>query len=342
MGIPLRNIEDFLKIDASCIDVRSPSEYAQGHIPEAINIPLLDDEVRKQVGIDYAQQGRVAALKTGLSLTSSWVGTMIDEMIRISSDGQLKIYCWRGGMRSEAAALLARFAGLNPVLLSGGYKSFRNYVHQSFMFPWKFIVIGGMTGSGKTELLSRLAEMHHQVLDLEGLAHHKGSVFGGLLQPPQPTTEQFENLIWQQLASFNIQFPVWVEDESINIGRCFVPKPIFERMQASPLILLNIPSEQRAERLALEYGQADTEELVATVCKIRKRLGFQQTDIITQLIRQNRFKEACLMLLQFYDKAYSISLSRRDPHTIIHLPVSNNPDVEQVLNTAEINLFEIP
>lgn len=342
MEIPVKNIENFLRIDAPCVDVRSPSEYTHGHIPDAINIPLLDDEVRKQVGIAFVQQGRVSAVKIGISLTSYWLPVIIDEMIRVSLDRQLKIYCWRGGMRSAAAAFLARLAGLNPVLLVGGYKSFRRYVHQSFIFPWKFIVIGGMTGSGKTELLFRLAEMHHQVLDLEGLANHKGSVFGGLMQPPQPTTEQFENLIWQQLASFNIQFPVWVEDESINIGRCFVPKPIFERMQASPLILLNIPSEQRAERLALEYGQADTEELVATVRKIGKRLGFQQTDIITQLIRQNRFKEACLMLLQFYDKAYSISLSRRDPHTIIHLPVSNNPDVEQVLNTAEINLFEIP
>mgnify|MGYP002681757568 FL=1 len=335
MEIPVKNIENFLRIDAPCVDVRSPSEYTHGHIPDAINIPLLDDEVRKQVGIAFVQQGRVSAVKIGISLTSYWLPVIIDEMIRVSLDRQLKIYCWRGGMRSAAAAFLARLAGLNPVLLVGGYKSFRRYVHQSFIFPWKFIVIGGMTGSGKTELLFRLAEMHHQVLDLEGLANHKGSVFGGLMQPPQPTTEQFENLIWQQLSSFNPQFPVWVEDESISIGRCFIPKPIFDRMQASPLIFLDIPSEQRAERLAKEYGQANPEELAAMVWKIRKRLGLQQTQTITQLILQYRFKEACLMILQFYDKAYSIGLSRRDPHSIIYLPTLEKIDPDKVLNFVD-------
>lgn len=333
MKARVAQVSDFLRMDEPMIDVRSPSEFAQGHIPGAVNIPLLDDEMRRNVGIAYVRKGRQEAVREGFRVTQGWLPELSHRLEEVAGKGALRLYCWRGGMRSESMAFLAGLLGIATVVLDGGYKAFRRQAHEYFQRKWRLIVLGGMTGSGKTLLLRQLKEAGHQVLDLEALASHKGSVFGHIGESPQPTTEQFENLIFEQLLNFDPLQPVWVEDESITVGRCFIPKPFFDQMQASPLILLKIDRSTRAARLAEEYGRYEPAELMASVDKIARRLGLEQAARIKALISEGELQEAAISLLNYYDKAYRLCISRRDKN-LVH-EVEGWPDVSFLVSLGE-------
>ena len=292
------------------VDVRSPAEFAQGHIPCAKNIPLFDNEERAEVGTLYKQKGRIPAVQRGLEIVGPKMRRLTDDALRLKSS-ELLVYCWRGGMRSAAMAWLFETVGIRCSTLEHGYKAYRNHVLGSFSKPLRLVLLGGFTGGGKTEILHGLKSNGIQVLDLERLANHKGSAFGGIGQLSQPSTEQFENLIATQCAQMNPEQTVWVEDESRNVGRCSIPLPFWEQMRSAPLICVQTPREQRVARLMQEYAGFDTEQLCTAIKKIEKRLGYDRCKEASQACLCGNRQAALEICLDYYDKAYANQLFER-------------------------------
>ena len=174
------------------LDVRSPSEFAQGHVPGAINLPLFDDAQRADIGTIYKNSGKDAAVLRGLRHAGLKMADLVVQAKAIAEGrNSVLVHCWRGGMRSQSVGWLLRTAGMDPLVLDGGYKAFRQFARATFEVPWNLRVISGLTGAGKTRVLLLLKDVGEQVVDLEGLANHRGSAFGGIGQPNQPSTEQF-------------------------------------------------------------------------------------------------------------------------------------------------------
>lgn len=291
------------------IDVRSPSEFRQGHIPGAVNIPLFDDHERKEVGTLYKQVNREAAIFAGLEFIGKKLADLAREGTKkAGKKKKLLVHCWRGGMRSQSMAWLFETTGISCIVLDGGYKSYRRHVRKLLVGPFSLKVVGGKTGSGKTLLLSRLQETGEQVIDLEALAHHKGSAFGSLGEPEQPTTEQFENDLGRVVSGLDTQRTVWIEDESRNIGKCVLPAELYEQMRTAKTYFLDIPREVRAEYLVTDYAAHNREVLKACVQKIHKRLGGDRTREAIEAIDRQDFYTTALITLHYYDKAYMHSL----------------------------------
>ncbi len=296
------------------IDVRSPAEHVRGHIPGSINVPLFSDPERAEVGTCYKHQGRDAAVLLGLRLVGPRLGDLVERARAIAPQGRIAVHCWRGGERSGSVAWLLDKAGFAEVCtLRGGYKAFRQHAAERLARPWDLCVLGGYTGSGKTELLNMLHDLGQQTVDLEGLANHKGSAFGGLGQGPQPSTEHFGNLLWQALEGLDIRRPVWVEDESLRIGRVAIPDPLFARMRSAPLFFVDMPLEDRVQRLVTDYGSASVDELKAAVQRIGRRLGPQHCKAAVEALDQGDLAEVARITLRYYDKAYLRGASMRDP-----------------------------
>lgn len=295
------------------VDVRTPSEFRQGHIPGAHNIPLFSDEERAVVGTLYKQQGREQAVLKGLEFVGPRMAQLAFEAKKLAVDNTLLVHCWRGGMRSASMAWLFQTVGIRSYTLEGGYKAYRASIQEMIAREkWNFVVLAGPTGSGKTEVLKALSTMGEQVLDLEALANHKGSAFGALGQKPQPTTEQFQNDIYNILRKFNPQRTIWVEGESYNIGKVFIPDSLFQLLVKAPLIMFELNREQRLDRLVKEYGCFDKELLEQSVKKIQKRLGGLRTKEALKALEENNYRKVADIALEYYDKGYSKSLSKRD------------------------------
>jgi len=292
------------------VDVRSPAEFAQGHIPGAYNLPLFDNDERAEVGALYKQKGRILAIQRGLELTGPKMRRFTDFALHLKSP-ELLVYCWRGGMRSAAMAWLFETVGIGCFTLEHGYKAYRNRVLADFARPLRLALLGGFTGGGKTEILHALRLAGAQVLDLEALAHHKGSAFGGIGQGAQPSSEQFENLIAAQCAQIDPQQTLWVEDESRNVGRCAIPLPFWEQMRRAPLIYVDTPRPQRTDRLMQEYATLDPELLCAAIKKIEKRLGFDRCKEACEACLNGNRRLALEICLDYYDKAYGNQLYER-------------------------------
>ena len=295
------------------LDVRSPGEYGKAHIPFAINLPLFTNDERALVGTTYTRQGHDTAVELGLQLVGPKLHKFVKSARKIAGGSELLIHCWRGGMRSASMAWLLDTAGFNVTTLRGGYKSYRKLCQDCFEMPWRILVLSGATGSGKTEVLQHLKGMGEQVVDLEGLANHKGSAFGALGQNEQPSTEMFENLLFEELAKLDPNRPIWVEDESVSIGSVFIPNAFFKRMAISPVMYMNISKEIRIERLVKEYGLFSKEELLACVHKIEKRLGGDAVRMCVEAIEIGNLSLVADLTLHYYDKSYSFSLERRSP-----------------------------
>lgn len=306
-------IEDFLELrkQSPVLDVRSESEFEDGHIPGAFNIPLLNNHERSVVGTDYKQKGQTEAIKTGFRLVGPRLEQMVEETKRFASDRDLLIYCWRGGMRSKNFCGFISMAGVQSNLLKGGYKAYREKAFETFNKKLPLIVIGGKTGSGKSELIRKLEAAGEQVLDLEQMANHKGSAFGGLLQPPQPTNEQFSNELFETIYDFNLNRPIWVEDESIAIGKIFLPKPFFDQKKSAPVIQIEVDKQIRIERLVQEYGPADRSEFLAAMERIIKKLGGQLFNEAKDYLLRGDLHHTINILLTYYDKAYLSSLEKK-------------------------------
>ncbi|MGI0134346.1 MAG: tRNA 2-selenouridine(34) synthase MnmH, partial [Candidatus Micrarchaeaceae archaeon] len=229
-------IGQFLSSDGPLIDVRSPSEFSQGHIPGALNIPLFSDAERAAVGTCYKRTGHDAAVRLGLSFVGPKMNTLAEALqTAAGSEKRLRLLCFRGGMRSSSMIWLAQLFNIKCLQLTGGYKAFRRYCQQLFEQPRNWRVIGGYTGSGKTELLQYLTNQGHHVLDLEAFACHRGSAFGALPDRSCPTTEQFENEIAFKLKDVPQGAPIYVEDESRLVGYCVIPRALFEAFSTAEL-----------------------------------------------------------------------------------------------------------
>ncbi len=302
---------DFLNAPGIILDVRSPSEYAQGHIPGAVSFPLFNDDERAQVGTCYKQQGRDQAVELGFAIAGPKFASFIAQAKELSPHRQVRLHCWRGGMRSSSVAWMLEMAGFNLSTLTGGYKAFRNWVLSAAQIPRTVITLGGRTGTGKTEILSALTAEGEQVLDLEALANHRGSSYGSLGLPPQPTNEQFENLVAMQWLAFDPEYPVWIEAESRRIGLCRVPDAIFTQMMQAPILQVIRPRAERVDLLVKIYGAAEIEELVTATDRLRKKLGGLRTQQAIDLLRQSKLAEAVDLVLDYYDKTYQYDLERR-------------------------------
>ena len=312
-------IEDFLEKTASLpvIDVRSPSEYRHACFPGAISLPLFNDEERAKVGTLYTKVNRQSAVVQGLEYIGPKLSGFAKKGIQLAKQNQAMLYCWRGGMRSESMAWLFETTGIQCFVLEGGYKSYRRYVLESFSRKFNFIVLGGYTGSGKTELLEKMAEMGEQVIDLEALANHRGSAFGSIGMDPQPSNEQFENLLFAHLDKLNPEKPVWVEDESRNIGVNIIPAALFEQIRKAPVLVADVSGKERTERLVSYYANSGKKQLIEAIQKITRRLGGAASQKAIKSIENGDYAGAALLALGYYDKTYSYGLNTR-PEKLVH------------------------
>lgn len=324
MTIEKVDINLFLKYssDIPILDVRSPSEYHHAHIPGALSLPLFNDEERKEIGTLYKQVSREAAIKAGLrsfgikmeSLVmqvEQWLGSKAKP-----SETWVRVHCWRGGMRSGAVAWLLSQYGYRVVLLDGGYKKYRRFVLRELDRPFMFHVLGGPTGSGKTPLLHQLRKKGMAVIDLEGLASHRGSAFGALGMDAQPTQEQFENNLHKALSvyyevdeqdRFVQPVPIWIENESQRIGNINLPSPFWNRMQHAPCYVMDIPFEVRLKSIEMQYGIFEKEKLINAIVRITKKLGGQHAKQAVWHLMEDQIAESFSILLRYYDKQYERS-----------------------------------
>jgi tRNA 2-selenouridine synthase len=315
------------------IDVRSPAEFEHAHIPHALNLPLFDNEQRALIGTTYKKQSREAAIKVGLPLFGNKMLPMIETVEAWIKDRQkendltkptIYVHCWRGGMRSAAVAWLLDLYGYKVIQLTGGYKAYRNWVLAQFTIPYSLKVLGGYTGSGKTEILHALQEKNYAVIDLEGLAHHKGSAYGAIGQLPQPSQEMFENIVAEKLLEVNKkQKSIWIEDESQRIGTVLIPTPLFHLMRNSTCYFMTIPFEQRLNFIVEGYGSFDQKSLIEATMRIQKRLGGLETKTAIDFITAGALKEAFSILLKYYDKWYEKNAKNEVLPTIELIPVSS-------------------
>ena len=346
MAVQKITIEQFIEMAKShpVLDVRSPGEYLHAHIPGAHSVPLFTDEERKVVGTAYKQESREQAIKIGLDYFGLKMRKVVEEVENllalvkkatnksktpdstVSSGKSVVVHCWRGGMRSAGIAWLLDLYGFKVYSIIGGYKAYRKWVRDQFEKKYSITIVGGYTGSGKTLIIDQLKKIGHPVIDLEGLANHKGSAFGALGEKPQPSQEMFENMLAESLAVvsspmennisnqplLNNKPTLWIEDESQRIGNLQVPMPFWGNMRSSPVCFVDIPFEQRLDYLTLEYGRFEKEKLVNAVMRIQKRLGGMETKNAINHLLENNYKECFRILLTYYDKWYLKGLYNRE------------------------------
>ncbi|MBO8230090.1 tRNA 2-selenouridine(34) synthase MnmH [Prochlorococcus marinus str. MU1404] len=309
-----KELEKFRSLKGPLIDVRSPGEYYKGHMPNSINIPLFDNDERSIIGTIYKKEGRKKAVIEGLKFFEKKMEFILDNLFMSiesyknfpnkNNEFFIRIYCSRGGMRSQSIAWLLEKYKLNPITLKGGYKIYRRCVLDSFSKKLNIVVIGGKTGTGKTRLLSLLEKYKYQTIDLEGFACHRGSTFGGLGMKEQPSNEQFENIIAEKLNSFKCSKNIFVEAESANIGKCKIPHEFFNQMKHSRRIEILRSESNRLDELIDTYSVFKKEELQESVLRIKKRLGPQRTKIALDSINNEKWALVCKAVLDYYDKCY--------------------------------------
>ncbi|MGI4749288.1 MAG: tRNA 2-selenouridine(34) synthase MnmH [Janthinobacterium lividum] len=330
------SIQEFTQLpDVPLADVRTPAEFAQGHVPAAFNLPLFDNEERVKVGTTYKQQSREEAILLGFDLTGhKWSG-FIKEALNVSPQQKVAVHCWRGGMRSGAMAWALNLYGFEVYVINGGYKNFRRWVLQQFESSYQLCILGGMTGSGKTKILNQLKALNEQVIDLEDLAQHQGSSYGTLGKLIQPTQEQFENNLALQLSALDKNRRIWVEDESLTIGKRSIPNAFWYQMRDAVLIDLKLETEQRVANLVEEYGSLDADFLVECTQRIWKRLGPEQTQQAIAAIRENQMLDFIRLVLVYYDKTYRNGLNKRSKENVFPFEIRSENAAEnakQLLN----------
>lgn len=315
------------------VDVRTPAEFEIGHIVGAVNIPLFTNEERAVVGTIYKRVGRDEAVEKGLEFVGLRLAKLVRKARQTAAGRPIYMYCWRGGMRSGSMAWLFSTAGMDVVLLKGGYKAYRRSFETIMeTAEWRINLLSGATGSGKTELLQHLEEHGEQVIDLEGLANHKGSVFGAMGQDPQPTTEHFINLLHNRVRQLDLSKPIWCEGESMLIGHVFLPQKFYDIMRGSQIYEVVMSTEQRLDRLMVEYGDFDSEMLSAAFKKIQKRLGNDKTQLALELLAEGNVREAARIALWYYDKAYVKSGSEAARANMRTIDIDNNDMKQSALN----------
>lgn len=293
------------------IDVRSPGEFVTGHIQNAINMPIFSNEERAIVGTHYKQNGKYKAVHSGLEFVGPKMADFASQAHKLAKEDVLYVHCWRGGMRSKSMAWLFETIGIETRIIDGGYKAYRQF-HRKYLTELKLIVLGGSTGSGKTDILRELKANQHQIIDLEGLAHHKGSAFGAIGEEEQPSNEQFENNLFAELEKLDLSKPIWVEDESKSIGKNWITDELFDNMRNTILIYIDVPKEIRAERLVIDYGGFDKALLEGSLDKISKRIGGQNYKECISALNEGDLLKVAMLSLTYYDKTYGFGVSKRE------------------------------
>ena len=332
-------IEDFLALRTSfpVLDTRSPGEFTSGHMAHAINLPLFDNEERAKVGTAYKHQSKQAAIKLGLEIVGPKMVGFIEAAEKLDSS-RLLVHCWRGGMRSKSIAWLLETYGFQVTTLVGGYKAYRQAVLDYFNQPLNLLVLTGATGSRKTAILHTLKELGEQVIDLEGLANHNGSSFGNQLSTGQPSTEQFQNDLYESFRLLNPAKRIWIEDESFTIGRVKLIEQLYFQKQKSPHILIQIPLEARAKILVEEYGNIAPDKLIMATNQIAERLGRTKAAEAVELINHGLLTDAVYIILEYYDRTYTKGLQKKSPliqHEVTFDSVDPNQMATQLLHLVE-------
>ena len=302
------------------IDVRSPSEFTKGNIPGSINVPLLSDEERREIGTIYKRESKRKAIRRGLDFFGpkmrdivSFVDSITGATDENSNAGfEITCYCWRGGMRSNIVAWLLETYGYKVTLIKGGYKSYRHWCLEQFEKSLNIILLGGHTGTGKTIVLKKLCDRKLPVIDLEGIANHRGSAFGGIGLGIQPSQETFENQLALTLfIQLNLYGYVILEDESQRIGTVSIPQPVWEQMKKSSLLFLNREFQKRLNNIIDEYGNLDRSLLCAAVIRLQKRLGGLETKKCLEFLVNKDLRSSFSLLLVYYDKLYQKALEQK-------------------------------
>ncbi len=311
------HVTDFRNLTSPIVDVRSPNEFHQGHWPGAINIPLFSDSERETIGKSYKRESRLTAILKGLKVTIPNTTKLLQKIVQTTNveksvNKSLRIYCWRGGMRSSSFAWLARTIGIETYLLKGGYKSYRKWVLTQFEADLPIRLIGGKTGTRKTDLLNHINKENIYVIDLEGIANHRGSSFGSLGMGNQPTTQQFENILAESLSNFyrNNAVEIWIEAESSNLGKCRIPNNLYTKMKKAPILEILKTKNERVKNLVNLYSRNSQTELKDAVNRISKRLGPQKTKEALTAIEKKEWSKACEAMLDYYDKCYEFELKK--------------------------------
>jgi tRNA 2-selenouridine synthase len=303
------------------IDVRSPAEFADDHAPGAINLPVLSDAERAEVGAIYVQRSKFEARRLGAALIARNVSAHLQGpalAARPAAD-RLMVYCWRGGQRSGAMATILDQVGWRTAVLQGGYTTYRQQVVAALYGPpppLRLVLLAGGTGTAKTELLHRVAGRGGQVLDLEGLAAHRGSLLGALpgrLQPPQ---KLFESRLWAAMLAFDPARPVLVEAESSKVGECVLPPVLWSLMQSAPRVVVEAPIAARAAYLTRAYGDlaAEPQALDALLDRLPRHLGHAQRESWRGLAAKHAWTDLAQALIEeHYDPAYARSKRKTEP-----------------------------
>jgi len=376
LAIEKINIEYFLELSKhyTVIDVRSPAEYKHAHIPGAYNLPLFSDEERAIVGTAYKQESREIAIKHGLDFFGPKMKSMLEDVERIldlrlqnadlnnnkSEIENLKskivlLYCWRGGMRSGAVSWLLDVYGFKVYTLIGGYKKFRTRVLETFKLPFDLKILGGYTGAGKTEVIKELEKAGEHVIDLEDIAKHKGSAFGNIGMPAQPTQEMFENVLSIRLRTLRYESnnsntsnpqliinhsPIWLEDESQRIGLINIPNDLWHIMRRSPLYFLEIPFEERLKHIVEEYGCFDKEKMIDAILRIKERLGGLEAKKAIEFLNEDNTIESFRILLKYYDKWYTKGLHNREYIiSLLHIVNCNSVTPENAKKLVQQSVY---
>jgi len=304
-----------LFFDPSCripiIDVRSPLEFQKGHIPGALNIPLFSNNERHEIGIIYKKLGKQHAIEKGLGIVGPKMMKLGHQAQAVSESKERKVYCWRGGMRSEKMAWLFELLGMECEVLEGGYKSYRNMQIEDLSQIKDLIVLHGSTGCGKTAILAELNKQGEQIIDLEKIANHRGSAFGYIgTDKKQPTSQQFQNDLHHALSLLNPEETIWVEGESLKIGIVSMPDAFWQRMKKARVIEIKVARQERVKRLIKEYGIFPKEELTNSILKISTVFGKQNTDNAIEFLDNDQLTKTADLLLKYYDQTYEYTRKR--------------------------------
>ena len=339
MNFKSNDLKEFRKIKGLLIDVRSPDEYYKGHMPNSINIPIFNNEERSIIGKKYKYSGRENAVREGFKIIENKIDKIINKFILIkkefdistidktANDTYIKIYCARGGMRSQSMLWLLEKFHYPCITLNGGYKTYRNWVLNIFKDRQKIIVIGGKTGTRKTKILEKLKALGYQILDFENLANHRGSSFGGLGMKEQPTNEQYENLIAEDLNKFNKKKIIFVEAESANIGKNRIPHELYKQMKNSKRIEIIRNEKIRIKELINTYSKYKKNDLKESVLKITKRLGPQRTKSAINSIDNEDWENVCKSVLDYYDRCYEHELKDKKDVNVLDMNLRTDYEI---------------